>query len=122
MASLDRRALGDYGETLAAKFLEEKGYRICARQFRVMGGELDLVAQCGRDLVFVEVKTRTGEGYGYPEDAVTARKVLRMRHAARAYLNSTAFYGVVRFDIVAITLDVIRKKAHIHHIKDIAAV
>jgi len=73
-----RKRLGDFGERLAAHHLEAKGYRIVARNWRCARGEIDLVAQAGAELVFVEVKTRRGQAFGAPEQGVTPRKAQRL--------------------------------------------
>src|SRR5260370_28838432 len=76
--------LGRRGERAAEKYLKRKGYRIVARNFRASGAEIDLVAIDGETLVFVEVKTRRSRAGGAPEEAVDARKQLRMLRAAEA--------------------------------------
>ncbi|MGB6837955.1 MAG: YraN family protein, partial [Dehalococcoidia bacterium] len=69
-----RRRLGDFGERVAAAHLEAKGYRILARNYRCREGEIDLVAQQGDVLVFVEVRARRGEGAGTAAESVTQVK------------------------------------------------
>lgn len=71
---------------MAARLLKRKGYRILARNFRVRGGEVDLVCRDRDCLVFVEVKTRTAGGLGHPEDAVQRAKQQRLLRAANLYL------------------------------------
>ncbi len=103
--TMDRISLGIYGEQLAARYLAETGCVIRDRNWRVKGGELDLVADDGGEIVFVEVKTRRGNAYGYPEDAVTYAKRRRLRFAAHAYLTAHGLHGrPYRFDIIAITM------------------
>lgn len=80
------RILGQRGEQTAAQFLQRKGYRILGRNFRVRGGEVDLVCRHGDCLVFVEVKTRTAGGLGFPEDAVKREKQQRLLRAVNLYL------------------------------------
>ena len=70
-----RQRLGFLGERLAADQLEERGYLLLERNFRCVYGEIDLIAREAEDLVFIEVKTRRGNAYGFPEDAITPRKV-----------------------------------------------
>jgi putative endonuclease len=97
----DRRALGRDGEMRAAALLERRGYRIVARNVRADGVEIDLVAVRGGVIAFVEVKTRSGRGFGAPEEAVDARKRARLVRAAAAWLH--AHRGVARrarFDVV----------------------
>ena len=97
-----RRALGAAGEARAAAHLEASGYRILARNVRAGGVELDLVAQRGDTLVFVEVKTRTSDAFGGAEDAVDARKQARLARGAAAWLREHA-HGArrARFDVIA---------------------
>lgn len=118
--------IGRFGEHLACRYLEERGYRPLARNLR-MGrlGELDLVAltEDGRTLCFVEVKTRTGEGFGQPAEAVTQDKQRRIRKMAQLFLlqreqASMAGQGEppVRFDVVEVWLDRANRSARVHHI------
>jgi putative endonuclease len=95
---------GRRGEDLAAAFLKERGYRILGRGVRVGRlGELDLIAERGGVLVFVEVKTRTGAGFGTPEAAVTPTKLSRLTHAIAGYLRTRGLGQVRhRLDVVAI--------------------
>ena len=94
---------GRAGEDLAAAFLVEKGYRVVTRNFRCTGGEIDLVCEDGRTLVFVEVKTRSGHVRGEPGEAVTAAKRKRLVKAAALYLSRTrAWSRPCRFDLVGI--------------------
>jgi putative endonuclease len=67
-------------------------------------GQLDLVALDGRTLVFVEVKTRSGHGYGLPQEAVDARKIRKLRQLALYYLKMRPHRGPVRFDVVGLTM------------------
>lgn len=102
-----RRALGAFGEARAAEYLEKEGYRILARNVRAGGVELDLVAARGPLVVFVEVKTRRGDRYGRPEEAVDARKQARLRRGALAWMGEhrRGGHGRMRFDVVAVSPD-----------------
>ncbi len=84
-----RQGLGSTGERLAAEELERRGYRILERNFRGMRGEIDIIAEDSRsgDLVFVEVKTRRGNAYGLPEEAVNFRKQQKLLQVAAYYLD-----------------------------------
>jgi putative endonuclease len=100
-----QRALARRGEDLAQRYLERLGYRIVARNFRSKGAghEVDLVAWHEGRLVFVEVKTRTGEEAGTPDRAVTPKKQTRIIRAAQDYARrSGTDWERVRFDVVAI--------------------
>lgn len=96
-------ALGKYGEELAARHLTVKGFVILERNWRCDLGEIDLVAREGADLVVCEVKTRRSEAYGSPLEAVSARKVRRMRCLALRWLEDK---GVnprnIRFDVIGV--------------------
>jgi putative endonuclease len=102
-----RAGLGRQAESMAAAFLEGLGFRIVARNWRqygVDGGELDLVAEDQGTCVFVEVRSRTGEGQGHPLEAITAHKRARVIRAARLYLAAeTPSAEGYRFDVVAVT-------------------
>jgi putative endonuclease len=96
--------LGASGEALAEDHLRGLGYRIVGRDVRTPLGQLDLVVQDGDTLVFVEVKTRAGHGFGLPQEAVDARKIRKLRQLALYYLKLTPHKGPVRFDVVGLTV------------------
>ena len=100
----DRQALGRYGEQLAVEHLQATGLEVLARNWRCREGELDVVAKSGRTVVFVEVKTRSGTGYGEPAEAVTLRKARRLRLLACRWLeqNRPPDAGDLRFDVVSV--------------------
>lgn len=87
MKSDHRRSLGRYGESLAAVFLEKKGYLILERNYRTPYGEIDLVALRKEVITFVEVKTRASRSLGPPEISITPRKEEHMRAAAEYYIQ-----------------------------------
>jgi putative endonuclease len=80
-----RRVLGDLGERLAVQHLLAKGYRICERNFRVREGEIDIVAQHGDLLAFVEVRCRRGDAMGTAGESLTSVKQQRLIALAEAY-------------------------------------
>jgi putative endonuclease len=99
----DRLELGTRGEDLAAAHLEQAGMLVVARNWRCRHGELDVVARDGPTLVFCEVKTRRGLGFGGPLAAITPAKQARLRRLASAYLAAEGHHrGPVRFDAVGI--------------------
>jgi putative endonuclease len=96
--------IGKWGEDCAADYLEQKGYLILARNVRTPEGEIDLIAQKEGSLVFVEVKTRTDNQRGYPEEAVTEEKMEHMNNSAEHYLESHPEYeDQWRIDVIAVT-------------------
>jgi len=97
------RRVGLEGENAAAAYLTSLGYRVIERNVRFRAGEIDLVAEDGGVLVFVEVKTRRGRGFGAPAEAVTAEKRRRLVRLASLYLARRG--GPVppcRFDVVSV--------------------
>lgn len=99
-----RRAVGDYGERVAARHLEASGWEVLARQWRCKQGELDVVARDGDCVVAVEVKTRRSNSFGHPLLAITPDKARRLRRLLMAWLDAHDVHaGGVRVDAVAVT-------------------
>jgi putative endonuclease len=100
--------IGDRGEQIAANFLEAEGYRVLERNYRFERNEVDLVCldpEKGGELVFVEVKTRSGPEFGPPEASVTEEKQQSLLEVSRAYLHERQLEGAPsRFDVVGIVL------------------
>ncbi|MCZ4613136.1 MULTISPECIES: YraN family protein [Rhodococcus] len=98
-------ALGARGEDVAVEFLIDAGLEIVERNWRCRYGELDVVATSGDRIVFVEVKTRSGVGYGSPAESVTFAKQRRIRVLAMHWLtDSGRSWSRVRFDVVAVLI------------------
>lgn len=98
-----RTRFGTNGEDLAAAHLEASGHSILARNYRTPGGEIDIVALRGETLVFCEVKTRDGDRFGLPAEAVTRVKQARLRRLAAQWLAEHKPGPVeVRFDVVSV--------------------
>ncbi len=101
-----RQQTGNAGEEQATRFLQKQGYKILARNFATTAGEVDIVAQHKKALVFVEVKTRTSDAFGGPIAAVTAAKQRRIVRAAIQYIKATApKFDSIRFDVIGILPD-----------------
>ena len=99
-----RQKLGALGEQAAAEHLRGLGFRIVAQNHRCRRGEVDLVAERGELLVFVEVRTRATAAFGGPEETVSQAKQRRVVAAARDYLaRRRGPERAVRFDVVAVT-------------------
>jgi putative endonuclease len=95
--------LGRLGEQLAADFLEQSELRILDRNWRCPDGEIDIVALERRTLVICEVKTRSSGRYGTPLEAISARKRVRLRKLAVAWVQSHGlFYEEIRIDVVGV--------------------
>ncbi len=114
-----RQRLGQRGEKLATEHLLAQGYRILARNVRYPAGELDIVAQDGSYLVFVEVRTRRGRNYGSPEESVTRTKQAKLIEVARTYLQEHELHDVDwRIDVVAVELAPDGRLLRVEVIKD----
>lgn len=105
MAQTRKQRIGRWGETVAVYFLEQRGYQVLAQNARTGRGEIDLIVRQNNGLlVFVEVKTRTNDAFGLPEEAVDARKLEHVFRAAETYLqeHSELDGQEWRIDVVAI--------------------
>jgi putative endonuclease len=115
------KTTGDHGESLACEFLRTQGYKILERNFRIRGGEIDIVASAPNgDLVFVEVKTRYTYEFGNPADSITPWKVRFLIRAAQFYLlKNKKENDPYRIDVI--TVDFVNSKEHpeIEQIKNI---
>jgi putative endonuclease len=97
--------LGTRGERLAERFLVKRGCKVLARNYRFGHREIDLIVRCGAEVVFVEVKTRAGTGYGHPLAAITAAKRREIERVARHWLQQHGQTGQrYRFDAVGIVV------------------
>ncbi len=94
--------LGRTGEQLAVEHLVGAGYTILDRNWRCSLGEIDIVASLGSTTVVVEVKTRSNTGYGHPLDAVTPRKLARLRRLSGAWCAANPGASIVRIDVIAV--------------------
>jgi putative endonuclease len=117
MSPINRWKQGSTGEDLASQFLEKNGLKILTRNYRFERGEIDIIAEDGEEIVFVEVKARRTSSYGTPEDAVTDEKQDQIRTVAEGYLYEKNIDNrPCRFDIVAIEFK--DGKAEVRHIRN----
>lgn len=111
-----KQQIGLYGEKLAEKFFLKKGYKILQKRFQTRFGEIDLIVGKGDEVVFVEVKTRTSNACGLPEEAVNYHKIRKMRIAATQYAQKKNIMDKdLRLDCVAVELDLNTNKANVRH-------
>lgn len=104
MAAKD--VLGRRGEDVAAEYLEKQGLVVLDRNWRCREGELDIVATDSTGLVVCEVKTRSGTAFGEPAEAVTTRKIARIRQVTQVWLTAHQTpWCPVRFDVVAVVME-----------------
>ena len=119
---MDNKPSGNYGEQLACEYLKKQGYKILDRNYRIRGGEIDIVALDGEYLVFVEVKARWSHEFGLPIEAITPWKI-------KALLKSAAFYCLkikwgdkpYRIDLVSIDFANSKDNPEIELLKNITS-
>lgn len=109
---VDRKATGHLGEVLALAYLEHRGYQLVSRNYRHQHGEIDLIMVKEEILVFVEVKTRKGRRFGYPEEHLSPRQVYKIKETAEAYLALFPWGKQIRFDIISVILDEFESVRH----------
>ena len=113
-----RRDLGAFGERVAAAHLEATGYRIRERNFRTREGEIDIIAERGETLVFVEVRTRRGDALGTAAESVTASKAARIIATAQAYAQAAENCPAdQRIDVIALSLAADGRVLSLEHIE-----
>lgn len=111
---------GAWGEALAAEYLRKKKYKILAVGYHCRFGEIDLIAQDKKDLVFVEVKLRKSDSFAKALEYVDKRKQDRIRSTASMYLSQNPTQLQPRFDVIEIYADqgAVTKKPRIVHLED----
>ena len=103
--SINRKQLGAWGERIAREHIEKLGYQVIETNFRCHEGEIDIIAQEGEQLVFVEVRTRRSLDFGSPEESITVSKKKKLIEVANAYLQShEGLSSWWRIDVVAVEL------------------
>lgn len=113
------KKIGTYGEFLAQKYLEHLGYNTLERNFRYKYGEIDIISYipCTNFICFIEVKSRFSTLYGYPREAITYKKTLKIKNTAKFYIikNHLCKYNF-RFDVIEILFK--NNKYKLSHIKN----
>lgn len=94
---------GKLYENKAKTFLQAQGYEIIAQNYRFGKGEIDLIAQKGNWLIFVEVRYRQNTAFGFPEQTISAKKKQLLRQTAENFIFEQNWQGNIRFDIIAIS-------------------
>lgn len=115
-----KQQLGRFGEDMAAAFLERNGYKIVARNYCGGRRELDIIASKGGVLSFIEVKTRTSQSYGLPEEAINWQKQRHLASAIEKYVfDHDLFETPYQVDSIAVEVDKANKRIRIRHLKNI---
>ncbi|OQY31729.1 MAG: hypothetical protein B6241_13280 [Spirochaetaceae bacterium 4572_59] len=110
-----RIELGRKGEDIAQEYLEDRGYELVGRNERVGHSDIDILARDKEILVFVEVRTRSVEDRGMPEETLNAKKLKRMRKTAEIYMALHRYEGAARLDAVCLILEEGDKVSHFKH-------
>lgn len=114
------QVLGAFGEQLAKEQLVEKGYKILESNFRSRYGEIDIIAQNDKTLVFVEVKTRIGTRFGMPYQAVDFHKLQHLKKASQYYLMLHNYPNLkYRTDVISIILKNDKSIDKIQHFENV---
>lgn len=98
----EARLLGKWGEQMVADYLQQRGWRLRETNYRCRLGEIDLIAENRSYLIFVEVKLRKNDRFGYAREAVNHKKQKNLRAAAELYLNEQATELQPRFDVAEV--------------------
>lgn len=115
-------SFGKHGEDLACWYLKKLGYKILERNYRIRGGEIDIVAKDGDYLVFVEVKARYSHEYGLPSESITPWKIKHLLKTAQFYLLKIDWGdGPYRLDFVSVDYADSRDNPKIELIKNITS-
>lgn len=102
---MDFQELGKWGEELAKSYLQEQGFEVLFHNYHTEYGEIDLIANNHGRLHFVEVKTRRTKRFGYPEEAITPKKLTHMIDSASVFMQShSEFEGDWQIDVIAIQI------------------
>lgn len=113
------QSIGQKGENIAARFLISKGYFILMRNYRCWRDEIDIIAQKGREWIFIEVKTRA-TGFGAGEEAVYGHKQFKLNRAVEKYLSANRLdRAKFRVDLIVVELNVSLNKAKVKHYENI---
>lgn len=114
----NKREFGKKGEEIAEKYLKSKRYKIICKNFYTRKGEIDIIALKEKNLIFIEVKTRTNNKYGTPAMAVNPTKIKHMKFAAKIFLLLNKFNKYdIRFDVIEVVIK--NGKCVINHIKQV---
>lgn len=119
---MDNKDVGNKGEDLACEFLKKSGYRILERNYRIRGGEIDIVAKDGETLVFIEVKTRYSHDFGLPVESMTPWKIQFLLKTARFYIQKINWgWREYRLDFVSVDFAGSKDSPKMELIKNITA-
>ena len=99
---MNNLAFGKQGEEKASEFLQKNGYKILERNFKTKFGEIDIITKHKGEIVFVEVKTRSSDNFGFPEESVRKKKLSHLKRCATYYILKNKIDLPCRFEILSI--------------------
>lgn len=101
---MHKKNLGNLGEQIAVAILKNIGHKIIATNYRIGHKEIDIISTIHQTLVFTEIKSRSNYTFGYPEEAVNAKKINHLKSAAELYCIEHPQYQQIRFDIISLLI------------------
>ena len=117
--TLQRKLLGRKGEDAAADYLKKNNYQILCRNYTCKLGEIDIIARQRDFIVFVEVRSRSSEDFGLPQETINRRKKMKLRNLARYYLKETGRSNEnCRFDVIALVFEESGDVERLEHIEN----
>jgi len=118
---MDRKGIGKLGEEIGVKYLEKNRHKILETNFYSRFGEIDIISKKDRVLIFTEVKTRTSDRFGSPEEALTRQKLHKIIKTALHFIKTTdqPLNFNWRIDLITVRLKLSQKAAHIKHFKNV---
>ncbi len=119
---MDKQQLARWGEETAQNYLKERGIRIVEKNYRTQSGEIDIIGFENDDLIFFEVKTRSSIKFGYPEEAVSLKKIEKIEMVANEYLDNISSNNLNwRIDTIAIIRNPYTQKYQLKWFKNVEA-
>lgn len=111
--------VGKIGEDIAKKYLKKQGYKIIEQNYKTKFAEIDLITKKDNQLIFVEVRTKTGLDFGRPEQTIRRKKLRKLKRNVAHYLKYNNCNGSYRIDAIGVILDKNRNKKQLRHFKNI---
>jgi len=115
----DNLKTGQLGESLAQEYLKKKGFEIIDTNYRTKLSEIDIIAQFKDIMVFIEVRTRTGDKFGMPEQSLIRKKINKVIKNAQMYMKYKGYTGRYRIDAVCVVLDNNKELLRLNHYENI---
>ncbi|MDA3814855.1 MAG: YraN family protein [Patescibacteria group bacterium] len=117
---LNKQYIGKKGEDTACEYLQENGFQILERNYKKKYVEMDIIVSKDDELIFVEVRTKTGEKFGDPEESIKKDKLRRLKRGALGYAQRKNYKGQYRIDLICIVLNSEGEVERIAHYEDIS--